>query len=139
MNTVENILTKGEIAHHEQFLLSSQCFQKTSVCGKGLRIAALNIFEERETNIWNYNFDVELKTFGERGDVAINITSCNVEVTHWNKFKNKTKLLSMRIPISLTLFEKVVCLNNIIIMLSVLVHSMAKCMKHNLNFMKNII
>ena len=27
---VENTLGKGEIAHYEQFLLFSQCFQKTS-------------------------------------------------------------------------------------------------------------
>ena len=26
---VENIVTKGEIAHHEQFLLLQQCFQKS--------------------------------------------------------------------------------------------------------------
>ena len=26
---VENIVRKGEIAHYEQFLLFSQCFQKT--------------------------------------------------------------------------------------------------------------
>ena len=45
VSTVENIVTKGEIAHDEQFLLLSQCFQKSyaaqaseSVCiheGKG--------------------------------------------------------------------------------------------------------
>ena len=28
---VENIVGKGEIAHHEQFLLFPQCFQKLSV------------------------------------------------------------------------------------------------------------
>ena len=27
---VENIVAKGEIAHHEQFLLLPQCFQKSS-------------------------------------------------------------------------------------------------------------
>ena len=30
MNRVENILTKGEIAHFEQFLILSHCFQKPS-------------------------------------------------------------------------------------------------------------
>ena len=29
-NIVENTVEKGEIAHYEQFLLSPQCFQKTS-------------------------------------------------------------------------------------------------------------
>ena len=28
---VENTVGKGEIAHYEQFLLFSQCFQKTSL------------------------------------------------------------------------------------------------------------
>ena len=28
---IENIMGKGEIAHYEQFLLFSQCFQKLSV------------------------------------------------------------------------------------------------------------
>ena len=32
LNRVENIVTKGEIAHHEQFLLLSQCFQKYICC-----------------------------------------------------------------------------------------------------------
>ena len=45
MQEIENILAKGEIAHHEQFHLLSQCFQKSSaaeaseniyICGKGL-------------------------------------------------------------------------------------------------------
>ena len=30
---VENIVGKGDIAHHEQFLLFPQCFQKSSVSG----------------------------------------------------------------------------------------------------------
>ena len=30
LEKVENIVTKGEIAHHEQFLLLPQCFQKSS-------------------------------------------------------------------------------------------------------------
>ena len=29
-NWVENILTKGEFAHYDKFLLLSQCFQKLS-------------------------------------------------------------------------------------------------------------
>ena len=32
VNRVENIVTKGEIAHHEQFLLLPQCFLKTLCC-----------------------------------------------------------------------------------------------------------
>ena len=42
LNKVENIVTYGEIAHHEQFLLLQQCFQNSSIhqkaliCGKGL-------------------------------------------------------------------------------------------------------
>ena len=31
LNSVENIAAKGEIAHFEQFLLLSQCFQKSFV------------------------------------------------------------------------------------------------------------
>ena len=31
MSTVENIVAKGEIAHHGQFLLLPQCFQKLSI------------------------------------------------------------------------------------------------------------
>ena len=30
LNKVENIVAKGEIVQHEQFLLWSQCFQKLS-------------------------------------------------------------------------------------------------------------
>ena len=30
LNKVENILAKGKIAHHEKFLLLTQCFQKSS-------------------------------------------------------------------------------------------------------------
>ena len=30
LNKDENIVTKGDIDHHEQFLLLSQCFQKVS-------------------------------------------------------------------------------------------------------------
>ena len=30
LNRVEHIVAKGEIAHHEQFLLLPQCFQKSS-------------------------------------------------------------------------------------------------------------
>ena len=45
LNEVENIVSKGEIAYHKQFLILSQCFQshmlqrlqKTSECGKGSR------------------------------------------------------------------------------------------------------
>ena len=33
---VENIVTKGEIARYEQFLLMSLCFQK-AVCCRGVR------------------------------------------------------------------------------------------------------
>ena len=33
---VENIMARGEIAHFEQFLLLSQCFQKAVGC-KGVR------------------------------------------------------------------------------------------------------
>ena len=44
MKSVENMVAKGEIARFEQFLLSSQCFQKSSAAnatewsasGKGL-------------------------------------------------------------------------------------------------------
>ena len=32
LNKVENILTEGEIAHNEQFILLPQCFQKSSSC-----------------------------------------------------------------------------------------------------------
>ena len=44
LNRVENIVSKGEIARFEQFLLLSQSLQKTSateasesICGKGLK------------------------------------------------------------------------------------------------------
>ena len=33
---IENIEAKGEFAHHEQFILLPQCFQKPSASGKGL-------------------------------------------------------------------------------------------------------
>ena len=36
LNRVENIVLKEEIAHHEQFLLLTQCFQK-AVCCRGVR------------------------------------------------------------------------------------------------------
>ena len=47
LNKVENIVAKGEIAHHEQFHLWWQCFQKSSAAsasnasagGKGLTIS----------------------------------------------------------------------------------------------------
>ena len=40
-NPVENIVTKGVIAHYEQYLFYPQCFQKSSAadvstCDKGL-------------------------------------------------------------------------------------------------------
>ena len=41
MKTVENIVTKGEIAHYEQFPFLSQYFQKSSAAeasGKGLSL-----------------------------------------------------------------------------------------------------
>ena len=40
LNKVENMVTKGEIACFEQFLLLSPCFQK-SVCCRGIRNAGL--------------------------------------------------------------------------------------------------
>ena len=53
LNEVENIVTKGEIAHYEQFLIQPQCFKKlsaaevskASVCGKWFK---LNL-EQEET------------------------------------------------------------------------------------------
>ena len=52
---VENIVTKGKIAHHDQFLLLPQCFPKlsaaeASVCGKGL---------SRMNQIFNHNTSEE--------------------------------------------------------------------------------
>ena len=38
-NWVENIVGKGEIAHYEQFLLFSQCFQKLSVADVSKRVS----------------------------------------------------------------------------------------------------
>ena len=45
LNRVENIVANGEIAHNEQCLLLTQCFQKSSaaerqkafICGKWLK------------------------------------------------------------------------------------------------------
>ena len=56
LKKVENFVAKGEIAHFEQFLQLSQCFQnssaaeaserhqKASMCGKGLRSNLFYIF-----------------------------------------------------------------------------------------------
>ena len=38
---VKNIVTKGEIAHHEQFLLLSQCFQLYSI----IKLLLMEIFQ----------------------------------------------------------------------------------------------
>ena len=36
LKSVENIVSKGEIAHYEQLLIWLQYFEMPSVCGKGL-------------------------------------------------------------------------------------------------------
>ena len=38
LNKVENIVAKGEIAHHEQFQLWPQCFQKSSTAIASKRV-----------------------------------------------------------------------------------------------------
>ena len=38
-DSVENIMSKGEIAYYEQFLLYPQCFQKLSVVDKSKRVS----------------------------------------------------------------------------------------------------
>ena len=66
LNWVENILAKGEIVHHEQFLLLLQCFQ-TVVC-RWYRVNPFpNLLKHMGKRMENFNkrksnYSIDMKT-----------------------------------------------------------------------------
>ena len=57
MKKVENILAKGEVARFEQFLLLSQCFQKSSAAEASERVfmwERVKPHENQASEVWKH-------------------------------------------------------------------------------------
>ena len=56
-------MAKGEIAHHEQFHLWPQCFQKSSAGGKGLTIKGFEKYARLSVSSEGTQIRTDLKPF----------------------------------------------------------------------------